>query len=306
MKEAVLKRLAGKCKVPVGTVEKDYVLSLMLVILSNSDLASTIVFKGGTAIKKIYYPEARFSEDLDFDYFDLDPEDIKTILGDIPAVNPFESVEFLEIKDELLSGDKYSCRMNYVGPLKYRNSIKLDFSGKDRVLRELEYREIKDDYHSWEECACVYLQPGLQRNYREGVPYEYTCERGIRGLVNFTTFADCWTCDLFTPGSNLREKNGIQTMNIEEILAEKCRAFMMRSAPRDLYDILFLLDKGIKFDRSMVKEKLKRYREDWNEDSFEEKIGIFRPIWKRDLVSLLPEIPDFDSVVAAVRSEIRF
>jgi hypothetical protein len=161
-----------------------------------------------TAIKKIYYPEARFSEDLDFDYFDLDPEDIKTILRDIPTVNPFESVEFLEIKDELLSGDKYSCRMNYAGPLKYRNSIKLDFSGKDRVLRELEYREIKDDYHSWEECACVYLRPGLQRNDREGVPYEYTCEQGIRGLVNFTTFADCRTCDLFTPGSNLREKNG--------------------------------------------------------------------------------------------------
>jgi predicted nucleotidyltransferase component of viral defense system len=48
MQEAALKRLAGKCKVPVGTVEKDYILSLMLVILSNSDLASTIVFKGGT------------------------------------------------------------------------------------------------------------------------------------------------------------------------------------------------------------------------------------------------------------------
>ena len=95
-------------------------------------------------------------------------------------------------------------------------------------------------------------------------------------------------------------------MNIEEILAEKCRAFMMRSAPRDLYDILFLLDKGIKFDLPMVKEKLKRYREDWNEKSFEEKIGMLRPIWKRDLVSLLPEIPDFDSVVAVVRSKIRF
>lgn len=306
MKEAALKRIAGKCKIPVGTVEKDYVLSLMLVILSNSEIANTIVFKGGTAIKKIYYPEARSSEDFDFDYFDLDPEDIKTELWDIPAVTPFESVEFLEVKDELLSGDKYSCRMNYAGPLKYRNSIKLDFSGKDRVLRELKYREIKEDYHSWEECACVHLQPGSQRNYRERVKYEYTCEQGRRGLVNFTTFPDCWKCDLFTPGSNLREKNGIQTMNIEEILAEKSRALMMRSAPRDLYDILFLLDKGIKFDLSMVKEKLKRYREDWNEDSFEEKIGILRTIWKRDLVSLLPDIPDFDSVVAAVRSEIRF
>ena len=306
MKEAALKRLAGKCKVPVGTVEKDYVLSLMLVILSTSEIANKIVFKGGTAIKKIYYPEARFSEDLDFDYFDLDPRDIKTILWDIPAVNPFESVEFLEIKGELLFGDKYSCRMNYTGPLQYRNSIKLDFSGKDRVPKELKYREIKDEYHSWEECACVYLQPGSQRNDCEGVKYEYTCERGRRGLVNFTTFADCWTCDLFTPGSNLREKNGLQTMDLKEILAEKCRALMMRSAPRDLYDILFLLDKGTKFDCSMVKEKLKRYREDWNTDSFEEKIGMLRTIWKRDLVSLLPEVPDFDSAVAAVRSEIRF
>lgn len=306
MNDAALKRIAGKRKVPVGTVEKDYVLSLMLAILSNSEIANKIVFKGGTAIKKIYYPVARFSEDLDFDCLDLDPEDIKAILRDISAVNPSESVVFLEMKDELLSRDKYSCRMIYIGQLKYRNSIKLDFFGKDRVLRELKHREIKDDYHSWEECACVYLQPGSQRNYREGVKYEYTCERGRRGSVNFTTFEDCWKCDLFTPGSNLRERNGIQTMDIEEMLAEKCRALMMRSAPRDLYDILFLLDKGIKFDLSMVNEKLKRYKEDWNEDSYEEKIVVLRTIWERDLLSLLPEIPDFDSVVKAARSEIKF
>ena len=55
MNEAGIKKIAGKYKVPAGTVEKDYVLSLMLLLLSNLDLSDSVVFKGGTAIKKINY-----------------------------------------------------------------------------------------------------------------------------------------------------------------------------------------------------------------------------------------------------------
>ncbi len=48
-------------------IEKDYVLSWMLKGISqHPDLSKEIVFKGGTVLKKIYFENYRFSEDLDF------------------------------------------------------------------------------------------------------------------------------------------------------------------------------------------------------------------------------------------------
>ncbi len=48
-------------------IEKDYVLSWILNGISHHDnLRKSIVFKGGTVLKKVYFPDFRFSEDLDF------------------------------------------------------------------------------------------------------------------------------------------------------------------------------------------------------------------------------------------------
>ncbi|MBN8720703.1 MAG: nucleotidyl transferase AbiEii/AbiGii toxin family protein [Sediminibacterium magnilacihabitans] len=48
-------------------IEKDYILSWILKGVSQHDqLSKIIVFKGGTVLKKIYFPDYRFSEDLDF------------------------------------------------------------------------------------------------------------------------------------------------------------------------------------------------------------------------------------------------
>lgn len=48
-------------------IEKDYVLSWILKgIAQHEQLSQAIVFKGGTVLKKIYFEDYRFSEDLDF------------------------------------------------------------------------------------------------------------------------------------------------------------------------------------------------------------------------------------------------
>lgn len=48
-------------------IEKDYILSWILWGVANHEhLASGLVFKGGTVLKKVYFPDYRFSEDLDF------------------------------------------------------------------------------------------------------------------------------------------------------------------------------------------------------------------------------------------------
>lgn len=51
---------------PLETMEKDYAINWLLAGLSQSALNKDIIFYGGTALKKMYFPAFRFSEDLDF------------------------------------------------------------------------------------------------------------------------------------------------------------------------------------------------------------------------------------------------
>ncbi len=63
-----LEKAARDCAVPLGTVEKDYLLTWILWGLSqNPQFSNRAVFKGGTALRKCYFGDSyRFSEDLDF------------------------------------------------------------------------------------------------------------------------------------------------------------------------------------------------------------------------------------------------
>ena len=57
--------------IPWEVLERDYLLSWILAGVSQVPaLGDTLVFKGGTALKKCYFGEYRFSEDLDFSGLD--------------------------------------------------------------------------------------------------------------------------------------------------------------------------------------------------------------------------------------------
>lgn len=59
--------LARQDQVTAGLAEKNYVNSWILYAIYQSDLSDFLVFKGGTALSKLYFPDLwRFSEDLDF------------------------------------------------------------------------------------------------------------------------------------------------------------------------------------------------------------------------------------------------
>jgi len=62
-----VQRLALKNNVSPEIIEKDYFIELVLFYFSkDSSFCENLVFRGGTALKKVYFPEYRFSEDLDF------------------------------------------------------------------------------------------------------------------------------------------------------------------------------------------------------------------------------------------------
>lgn len=69
-KQEVLE-LARKQNIAPGIIEKDYVLGWVLAgINHHPNLSQKWIFKGGTALKKCFFQEYRFSEDLDFTILD--------------------------------------------------------------------------------------------------------------------------------------------------------------------------------------------------------------------------------------------
>jgi predicted nucleotidyltransferase component of viral defense system len=66
--------------IPWEVLERDYLLSWILGGITRVEvLRDTMVFKGGTALKKCYFGQYRFSEDLDF-----------SAIGDAPTGEPME------------------------------------------------------------------------------------------------------------------------------------------------------------------------------------------------------------------------
>ncbi len=71
-----LEVLREKYNITWELFEQDYVLSWMLAgIASTPELKELVIFKGGTALKKSYFGEYRFSQDLDFSVVSPLPED---------------------------------------------------------------------------------------------------------------------------------------------------------------------------------------------------------------------------------------
>lgn len=62
----LLRARARQQGVRLDILEKDYALSYLLVAIAETPGLEGIVLKGGTALKKAYYGDYRFSEDLDY------------------------------------------------------------------------------------------------------------------------------------------------------------------------------------------------------------------------------------------------
>lgn len=69
IKPGEIQKIAGKLGIRDTQIEKDYVIGWVLKgISNNSYLKEKLIFKGGTALRKIYFEDYRLSEDLDFTF----------------------------------------------------------------------------------------------------------------------------------------------------------------------------------------------------------------------------------------------
>lgn len=144
MEPDILKKLAGKYKVPVGTIEKDYAITILLSIISNFTDLSWMIFKGGTAIKKIYYPETRFSEDLDFTC----TKDISKNLAEAikAAIKGGLDVDFKGIDKEPTRKNSRKFSINYNDYNGHPNSVRIDLSLGAEAVRGINEKPVLHVY----------------------------------------------------------------------------------------------------------------------------------------------------------------
>ncbi|MGI0102314.1 MAG: nucleotidyl transferase AbiEii/AbiGii toxin family protein [Nitrosotalea sp.] len=139
MKGDEIKILAGKHGVPAGTLEKDFTITIILSIISRFGEIDKLVFKGGTSLKKAYFAETRFSEDLDFTC----TEDISSSLyGFLIKGITNNQVDFTEVKEEKTVAQSKSFSVKYNDFNGHPNSVKIDLSIREKVLNGQENRQI--------------------------------------------------------------------------------------------------------------------------------------------------------------------
>jgi len=180
-----IRTLAAQAKIDPGIIEKDYALSKVLQALAQIDSFNQhLLFKGGTALKKFYFPEWRFSEDLDFtSQVKLKLKDIQSIFKQ--AVDQVGrlfglSMKIVEYSQYPKSGDDIvsaQLKLGYDGPLRkssgQKNNVRVDIAFEEIVLTKPVTRKLLSGYsgdietelklYSLEEIISEKLRSILQR-----------------------------------------------------------------------------------------------------------------------------------------------
>lgn len=156
-------------------IEKDYILSWILQgIAQHEQLVKTIVFKGGTVLKKVYFVDYRFSEDLDFTILDIDitNEQIFKWFNELFEYIKEEANIHLEIIDNNEHEDGgINFYISYVGPLGglgANKRVKVDISRSEVLAFEPLNKPVTLGYSDQEEhqLLCYSLEEVLVEKLR--------------------------------------------------------------------------------------------------------------------------------------------
>jgi predicted nucleotidyltransferase component of viral defense system len=141
---ADLQRLANREKLGLGVLEKDYVLTEVLKSLSKVEsLKNLLVFKGGTALRKVYFANWRYSEDLDFTVKqDMQEKEFRNALDE--WYFQVEQTSQIRLTTKMLHKPNGYARVRaqFTGPLAHPGMIFMDLSFDEPLFLEPEQRLI--------------------------------------------------------------------------------------------------------------------------------------------------------------------
>ena len=214
-----IRTVAEKLKVPSDTIDKDYVLGHFLNELFKQPWAiNNLIFKGGTCLKKCYFEEYRFSEDIDATItnpsFELTKKQIEVICNDI--------TNKIGISFRILKFEKTLFKDQHIGW-----DIEICFWGANHSKNELP--KFGKDCHTKIWCEFRFYEIVL-------FPSEN------RRLIHL--FSDADKVDISIPCYSLKE-----------VLAEKMRSLIQRNRgeARDYFDLWYIKNNNHNINWEEVK-----------------------------------------------------
>jgi len=141
-------------RIPESVIERDYVLAWFLTGLAGHPLREVLAFKGGTALRRCWFEDYRFSEDLDFTLTRLITlEDILAGLAEIFAA--VEAACGLRIafdrEDRHSHHNSHTFYLRYQGPLPAANDVKVDITITEVLCFPLQDRPIHRLYDNFDD-----------------------------------------------------------------------------------------------------------------------------------------------------------
>lgn len=144
---------AGGRRIPEAVLERDYCLAWFLVALSQESLGERLAFKGGTALKRCYFGDYRFSEDLDFTLTEATTfEDIRKGLDPVfSRVRSASGITFeFAREDRHRHSNSHTFYLGYEGPLPATGKeVKVDITIREKIVFPIEKRPVLRGYKEY-------------------------------------------------------------------------------------------------------------------------------------------------------------
>jgi predicted nucleotidyltransferase component of viral defense system len=236
-----LERASRKKGFLLPLMEKDYYLTLILSRVH--ELSEDLIFKGGTCLNKVYYAYYRLSEDIDF----------SMRLPQYEATRGQRRKCIQPVKDRIEKFvEQFGMRIDDAGnPGRNESKQYVYYFVYQSALRSIE--------------AKIKFEIGLRFNPVAPV------ERHQLQHVFLHPFT----------GEPLFDGGKVNCLSLNEIISEKLRAAALRLkiAPRDFYDLDFILRKGFDLANKEVMELFKKkIEEDGGDTNFEKyRVNLGRP-----------------------------
>jgi predicted nucleotidyltransferase component of viral defense system len=256
----------GGRRIPETVLERDYCLSWFLVGLAGSALRDRLAFKGGTALKKCYFGDYRFSEDLDFSLIgQLSWEEIDRHLAvAFEETRRASGVELrLDRLDRHSHANSYTFYLAYKGPLPSTRVkiVKTDITISERIVSPLEDRVLLRGYDEYRDLP----EGVLVRTYSlEEIAVEKTVALLDRARNEPRDLYDLW--------------------------------FLTTKGHVHLPDLLEPIRRKLDF-RGLTLVQV--------ENEFDAKEARYKKLWQVRLETQMAELPAFDTVYRSVKRALR-
>lgn len=267
--------------IPWEVLERDYLLSWVLAGIDRVDaLRDTLVFKGGTALKKCYLGEYRFSEDLDF-----------SALAAVPRAEAMEESVTRACEEAAVLLDEYA-------PVKI---------ACERYME-------KDPHPADQEAFTIRARFPWHRQPYTRAMVEITVDEPIlrptteRSVIHEYGEPLEVSLPVYALEEIIAEKLRAILQHVEKLRERG----WSRSRARDYYDLWCVLGShreqmDLNGFASFLSEKcaVRHVRFDGPDDFFQDAmLAYVEKTWHQWLGTLVPELPPFETVIGELRPQI--